>query len=134
MIEGRKLFRSIDCESWHRETFENSSLIPANTHFEYILIHPYSDLLLHDMGDDLADFSSHGFAQIGEWRTSPLWGFGLAKTVNPNARYLHDGRAGSIEETILWHDGVEHCLGKNTNYVNLTEKQRQNIFYFLQHL
>lgn len=68
-------------------------------------IHPYTDLLLHDMGDGLADGRPEHLAGGREWRTAPLWGLGLAQTVLPGASYLHDGRARTPEEAILWHGG-----------------------------
>ncbi|MEZ7956696.1 MAG: di-heme oxidoredictase family protein [Rubritalea sp.] len=68
-------------------------------------IHPYTDFLLHDMGDGLADHSPDYEASSKEWRTAPLWGIGLVKTVTKHTRFLHDGRARNIEEAILWHGG-----------------------------
>ncbi len=62
-------------------------------------------MLLHDMGPELADNFPQGNASGQEWRTAPLWGLGLLSSINPNVRYLHDGRARSIEEAILWHGG-----------------------------
>ncbi|MBL1270964.1 MAG: c-type cytochrome [Oceanospirillales bacterium] len=66
---------------------------------------PYSDMLLHDMGPALADGRDEFLANGNEWRTQPLWGIGLAQTVNPQAGFLHDGRARTLEEAILWHGG-----------------------------
>ena len=68
-------------------------------------IWPYTDLLLHDMGEGLADGRPEGLANGREWRTAPLWGIGLTEVVNGHTFFLHDGRARSIEEAILWHDG-----------------------------
>ena len=70
------------------------------------LIWPYTDMLVHDMGDDLADGVSDGLANGREWRTPPLWGIGLTKTVNPGATWLHDGRARTLLEAVLWHGGA----------------------------
>ena len=69
------------------------------------MIHPYTDLLLHDMGDGLADNRPDFEATGREWRTPALWGVGLAQTVLPYSGYLHDGRARTFEEAILWHGG-----------------------------
>ena len=69
-------------------------------------IYPYTDLLLHDMGPGLADNRPDGQASGTEWRTPPLWGIGLVETVNGHTMFLHDGRARSIEEAILWHGGL----------------------------
>ena len=68
-------------------------------------IWPYTDLLLHDMGDGLADNRPEGKANGREWRTAPLWGIGLTQTVNGHTNFLHDGRARSLLEAILWHGG-----------------------------
>lgn len=69
------------------------------------VIHPYTDLLLHDMGEGLADGRPDYLATGSEWRTPPLWGIGLVKTVNGHTRFLHDGRARDLAEAILWHAG-----------------------------
>jgi len=70
------------------------------------LIWPYTDLLLHDMGEGLADGVGHNGGATGrEWRTPPLWGLGLTQVVNPRATYLHDGRARTLMEAVLWHGG-----------------------------
>ena len=68
-------------------------------------IWPYSDLLLHDLGDELADGRPDFAASGRHWRTAPLWGVGLAQTVTPGAGFLHDGRARTLAEAILWHGG-----------------------------
>ena len=68
-------------------------------------IHPYTDLLLHDMGEGLADGRPDFSAGPREWRTPPLWGIGLSERVNGNAAYLHDGRARTLLEALLWHGG-----------------------------
>jgi CxxC motif-containing protein (DUF1111 family) len=67
--------------------------------------HAYTDLLLHDMGDGLADRRRDGDADGREWRTPPLGGIGLVQTVNEQAGFLHDGRARTLEEAVLWHGG-----------------------------
>jgi CxxC motif-containing protein (DUF1111 family) len=68
-------------------------------------IHPYTDLLLHDMGDGLADHRPDYEATGSEWRTPPLWGLGLLQVVNGHTYLLHDGRARNVAEAILWHGG-----------------------------
>jgi CxxC motif-containing protein (DUF1111 family) len=104
---GEELFTSLGCEHCHRETLKTGdSPLPELARQE---IHPYTDLLLHDMGEGLADGRPDGAADGSEWRTAPLWGLGLTQTVLPYAGYLHDGRARSLEEAILWHGGeAEH--------------------------
>ena len=69
------------------------------------LIFPYTDLLLHDMGNDLADNRPDFLASGNEWRTSPLWGIGLTQIVNGHSNFLHDGRARNLMEAIMWHGG-----------------------------
>jgi CxxC motif-containing protein (DUF1111 family) len=68
-------------------------------------IHPYTDLLLHDMGDELADRRDDYEASGREWRTAPLWGIGLLRKVSGHSELLHDGRARNVVEAILWHGG-----------------------------
>src|SRR5262249_8255487 len=68
-------------------------------------IHPYTDVLLHDMGPDLADGRPDYEASGSEWRTPPLWGIGLVERVNGHSLFLHDGRARGFAEAILWHGG-----------------------------
>ena len=69
------------------------------------VIHPYTDLLVHDMGAGLADNRSDFQANGSEWRTAPLWGIGLVQTVNGHTNFLHDGRARSLLEAVMWHGG-----------------------------
>ncbi len=119
-IEGEKLFKSLNCASCH---------VPTFTTADGIKISPYSDLLLHDMGEDLADGRSEFLATGKEWRTPPMWGIGLYQKVSKEANYLHDGRARSIEEAILWHGG-EAQKSKN-DFMALNKKSRQKVLDFL---
>jgi CxxC motif-containing protein (DUF1111 family) len=103
VLRGQALFRSFGCAACHLETLTTGDYpVASNAHQT---IHPYSDLLLHDMGDDLADGRPDGQAGGHEWRTSPLWGLGVAQTVLPGSAYLHDGRARDFAEAVLWHGG-----------------------------
>jgi len=88
--------------------------------------------LLHDMGKHLADGISDSMASGSEWRTPPLWGIGLTKTVNGNSFFLHDGRARSIEEAILWHGGEGSASRKE--YTSLSTKERQDVLNFINSL
>ena len=88
-------------------------------------IAPYTDLLLHDMGPDLADTFPQGNATAQEWRTAPLWGLGLLASINPNVRYLHDGRARTIEEAILWHGG--QAAASRDRFKALSADDRQKV-------
>jgi CxxC motif-containing protein (DUF1111 family) len=101
--EGQELFASLGCASCHLpelRTGESDIAALSNQ-----VIHPYTDLLLHDMGPGLADGRPDGEASGSEWRTAPLWGIGLVDTVNGHTRFLHDGRARNLSEAILWHGG-----------------------------
>jgi CxxC motif-containing protein (DUF1111 family) len=101
---GAALFQQLGCIACHRPT-----LSTGDTH-ALVLLHnqtfsPYSDLLLHDMGEGLAGGGNDGSARDNEWRTPPLWGLSLLQTVNGHTLLLHDGRARSVDEAILWHGG-----------------------------
>jgi CxxC motif-containing protein (DUF1111 family) len=101
--QGRQLFEDFGCASCHTPTLVTGDhAIPQLAHQT---IHPYTDLLLHDMGDLLSDARRDFTATGTEWRTPPLWGLGLVQVVSPGATFLHDGRARSLAEAILWHGG-----------------------------
>jgi CxxC motif-containing protein (DUF1111 family) len=105
------------------------AVVPA---LAFQLIWPYTDLLLHDMGDGLADNRPEGMATGREWRTPPLWGIGLTKTVNSEASYLHDGRARTLLEAILWHGGEAEAAREKV--VEMEKAQRENLIRFLESL
>jgi CxxC motif-containing protein (DUF1111 family) len=101
--EGEELFASLGCASCHRPqavTGQHELAILSDQE-----IQPFTDLLLHDMGEDLADGRPDFLADAREWRTAPLWGIGLVQTVQPGSSFLHDGRARDLAEAILWHGG-----------------------------
>lgn len=100
---GEALFRAARCAACHVEELHTGEHAIGALRGQ--TIHPYTDLLLHNMGFDLADGRPDFMASGTEWRTSPLWGLGLAQTVLPYSSFLHDGRARSIEEAVLWHGG-----------------------------
>ncbi|WP_091893696.1 di-heme oxidoredictase family protein [Polaribacter sp. KT25b] len=130
ILEGKKLFIDSKCTSCHiAKMTTGSHEIPA---LENQTIRPYTDLLLHDMGVDLADNTPDFKATGTEWRTPPLWGIGLIETVNGHTNLLHDGRARTIEEAILWHGG-EAENSKNI-FVNLTSEERTKIIDFIKTL
>ncbi|UCI07546.1 di-heme oxidoredictase family protein [Mesorhizobium sp. B1-1-8] len=104
VLAGKKQFYEMGCISCHTPKFVTLRGTP-NKAQAFQLIWPYSDFLLHDMGPGLADGQRVGEASGSEWRTPPLWGIGLTATVNGNTFYLHDGRARSLAEAILWHGG-----------------------------
>jgi CxxC motif-containing protein (DUF1111 family) len=100
---GRELFDDFGCSSCHVPTLvTGDAAISAVAHQT---IHPYTDLLLHDMGDALTDARPDFDAAGVEWRTPALWGIGLAQVVRDNITFLHDGRARTFAEAIMWHGG-----------------------------
>ena len=104
VLRGKEMFYTSGCISCHTPSFVTHRLNdqPAQS---FQLIWPYSDLLLHDMGEGLADNRPEARATGTEWRTPPLWGIGLTKRVSGHTYFLHDGRARSLLEAILWHGG-----------------------------
>jgi CxxC motif-containing protein (DUF1111 family) len=96
------------------------------------LIWPYSDLLLHDMGEGLADHRPEGDANGREWRTAPLWGIGLTEAVSGHTFFLHDGRARNLLEAILWHGGEAQAA--RDRVVALQREQREALLAFLNSL
>ncbi len=145
--QGQLLFSSIGCDGCHTETLQTSAFHPL-AELRNQTIHPYTDLLVHDMGAGLADSLGEGQATGAEWRTTPLWGLGLSACVtggvinlvggqgnevcDPVHSYLHDGRARSIDEAILWHGG-ESENAKN-NYQSLSANDKNALLSFLNSL
>jgi CxxC motif-containing protein (DUF1111 family) len=105
VLRGKSVFAAIGCASCHAPSATVGEASPDNPHLSHQRIWPYTDLLLHDMGEGLADNRPEREANGREWRTPPLWGIGLTRTVNGHTFFLHDGRARNLLEAILWHDG-----------------------------
>jgi CxxC motif-containing protein (DUF1111 family) len=124
---GARQFLDLGCASCHQPSHVTGD--DDNPALAGQVIFPYTDLLLHDMGPDLSDVRPDGLAGGSEWRTPPLWGLGLNEAVNGHEFFLHDGRARSVEEAILWHGG-EAETSKN-GFVNLTAEQREQLLSFL---
>lgn len=103
VLAGKALFYDAGCTGCHTPKLATARGAPDGLGGQ--LIWPYTDLLLHDMGPGLADANPSMGAGAGEWRTPPLWGIGLTETVGGQAHFLHDGRARTLEEAILWHGG-----------------------------
>ena len=131
VLEGKQLFINIQCASCHIPTLQTGSDHPIMALRDQT-IHPYTDLLLHDMGDELADHFVDQLANGREWRTPPLWGLGLLETVNGHNNLLHDGRAQTITEAILWHGG-EAEQSRNL-FIQLSIEERKAIIAFLNSL
>ena len=98
------MFHDLGCAACHQPAFVTHRL-ENQPEQSFQLIWPYTDLLLHDMGEGLADHRPEGRATGTEWRTAPLWGIGLTEQVAGVASYLHDGRARTLLEAVLWHGG-----------------------------
>ncbi|MFA5493990.1 MAG: di-heme oxidoredictase family protein [Porticoccaceae bacterium] len=131
VLAGKKLFYGSGCASCHTPKFVTRR-DAAQPELRFQLIWPYSDLLLHDMGEGLADNRPEGDASGREWRTPPLWGIGLATTVNERASFLHDGRARTLLEAILWHGGEAQAA--RDRVVDMTAEQRAELLRFLESL
>ncbi|MCT4655671.1 MAG: c-type cytochrome [Cohaesibacter sp.] len=131
VLAGKKVFYEAGCVSCHRAKYVTRRDAEAKQH-QFQLIWPYSDLLLHDMGEDLADHRPIADASGSEWRTAPLWGIGLAKAVDPEATFLHDGRARTLLEAVLWHGGEAQAA--RDKIVSLPKEQRDALIAFLNSL
>ncbi|MBT3012291.1 MAG: hypothetical protein KUF77_13650 [Candidatus Thiodiazotropha sp. (ex Lucina aurantia)] len=131
LLAGRELFYQAGCQQCHQPDFTTgeSAQMP---HLAGQRIWPYTDLLLHDMGSGLADGRPDYEASGSEWRTPPLWGVGLREEVNGSNNLLHDGRARSVEEAILWHGGEAESVKQH--FVNLDAGQRTRLVGFVESL
>lgn len=130
VMRGESLFGNVGCNGCHTESFTTSShKYPALVNQP---INPYTDLLLHDMGEELADYREDFEASGREWRTAPLWGIGLTQTVLPYSGFLHDGRARTLEEAILWHGG--EADKSRQSFKQLPKQDRLALISFLQSL
>lgn len=143
VMAGKELFQSIGCDNCHTVTLVTGrNLVAGGTlatdktiepELANQTFHPFTDLLLHDMGPGLADNRPEFTATGSEWRTTPLWGIRYAEgPPNANPRFLHDGRARTLEEAILWHGGeareVKHA------FMTLEKSQREQLIAFLRSL
>ena len=131
VLEGKRLFYEANCTGCHRPKFvTRRDSIGEEQSFQ--LIWPYTDMLLHDMGEGLADGRPEGEASGREWRTAPLWGIGLTETVSGHTLFLHDGRARSLLEAILWHGGEAETAKERV--VAMTREERAALLAFLNSL
>ena len=143
-LRGEEVFEESGCESCHRADVTTSAFHPL-AELRGQRIHPYTDLLLHDLGPGLADSLGEGQASGAEWRTAPLWGIGLGPCVTggvegpnqqqvctPHASYLHDGRARTLDEAIRWHGGEADAAREA--YEALPEADREALLRFLRSL
>lgn len=142
VLIGKALFQQAGCQGCHTPSYltgydQDQPELSEQTIF------PYTDMLLHDMGEDLADFTPDNdpastdmlyeyLATASEWRTPPLWGLGLTKTVDPQATFLHDGRAETIMEAVLWHGGEAQSAKEKV--LEFNQEEREALLAFLNDL
>lgn len=143
VLAGKKRFYDMGCQSCHTPRYQLPKTNDDNIEQHGQVIYPYTDLLLHDMGDDLADRTIAGklppkdaqvefLANSYEWRTPALWGIGLAQTVDPQATFLHDGRARTLMEAVLWHGG--EAAKQQQKVLKLDKQGRTELNAFLKSL
>jgi len=130
VLRGKALFGEVGCAACHRPSFTTGAALEPE--LEAQLIWPYTDLLLHDLGPELSRGGPEGDAEAAEWRTSPLWGLGLVETVNGGRRMLHDGRARTLGEAIVWHGGEADA--SRTAYEGLSTPNREALHAFVESL
>ena len=128
---GERLFRDFGCASCHIPTLQTDDTA-ALPELRNQTFHPFTDLLLHDMGEGLADGRPDSGASGSEWRTPPLWGIGLQEKVNRHDRLLHDGRARGVAEAILWHGGEAEA--SREAFRTAPQEERQALLAFLNAL
>jgi CxxC motif-containing protein (DUF1111 family) len=131
VMKGKQIFKDAKCVSCHNTDFTTA----VDVSFPLLSnqrIHPYTDMLLHDMGPGLADGRPDFDADGSEWRTSPLWGVGLFEAVNYPAYYLHDGRARTLTEAIMWHGG--EAQQSKDYFGHLSKEDRDTLLKFLKSL
>jgi CxxC motif-containing protein (DUF1111 family) len=130
VLAGKKLFYQSGCTACHHPSYTTSKEAAVEQAGQRIW--PYTDLLLHNMGEGLADYRPEFKATGFEWRTPPLWGIGLTKIVNKHSFFLHDGRARNLLEAIIWHGG--EAKKAQQKVVNMTPKERHLLINFLESL
>lgn len=131
VLRGKEVFHSLGCASCHTPKHVTHRL-EGRPEQSFQLIWPYTDLLLHDMGEGLADNRPEGRATGREWKTPPLWGIGMTKAVSGHTQFLHDGRARSLLEAILWHGGEAQAA--RDGVVTLPADDRAALIAFLESL
>lgn len=131
VLRGKETFYALGCAACHQPKFVTARLKDEPA-LSFQLIWPYSDFLLHDMGEGLADHRPEGVATGTEWRTAPLWGIGLTEIVTGQASFLHDGRARSVLEAVLWHGGEAQAA--RDGVVALDPADRKALIRFLESL
>lgn len=131
VLRGKELFYTLNCTGCHTPKHVTHRL-DNQPEQSFQLIWPYTDLLLHDMGEDLADHRPEGRASGSEWRTPPLWGIGLTAQVSGHSQFLHDGRARTLLEAVLWHGG--EAQAQRDAVAALSAEDRAALIAFLESL
>ncbi len=131
VLRGKQIFYETGCVACHTPKFVTARTDPKTAQ-SFQLIWPYSDVLLHDMGPGLADNRPEGRASGSEWRTPPLWGIGLTERVAGHSFFLHDGRARSLLEAVLWHGG--EAQAQRDAVVAMSPADRAALIRFLESL
>jgi CxxC motif-containing protein (DUF1111 family) len=132
---GQVLFQQLNCSVCHTPSYQTGQVpFPefSSKALENQTIWPYTDLLLHDMGEGLADNRPDFKASGAQWKTPPLWGIGLFKDVNGHERLMHDGRADGVAQAILWHGG-EAQASRNA-FTALNANEREALAQFVESL
>lgn len=131
VLRGKEIFYNTGCISCHTPSFVTHRL-EDRPEQSFQLIWPYTDMLLHDMGEGLADHRPEARATGSEWRTAPLWGIGLTEQVSGHTYFLHDGRARNILEAVLWHGGEAQPM--RDAVVELSKSDRDALIAYLESL
>ncbi|RON43104.1 di-heme oxidoreductase family protein [Pseudomonas frederiksbergensis] len=131
VLAGKNLFFQAGCQSCHTPKYTTAANA-AEPELANQVIRPYSDLLLHDMGDGLADNRTEFQASGRDWRTPPLWGIGLTQAVSGHTQFLHDGRARNLLEAVLWHGGEASAAQQQV--LSFNAEQRAALLAFLNSL
>jgi CxxC motif-containing protein (DUF1111 family) len=131
VLAGKNLFFQAGCDSCHTPKYTTAANA-AEPELANQVIRPYSDLLLHDMGDGLADNRTEFQASGRDWRTPPLWGIGLTQAVSGHTQFLHDGRARNLLEAVLWHGGEAQAAQQQV--LSFNAEQRAALLAFLNSL
>jgi CxxC motif-containing protein (DUF1111 family) len=131
VLRGKDVFYDTGCTSCHTPNFVTHRL-EDQPEQSFQLIWPFTDMLLHDMGPDLADNRPEARASGDEWRTPPLWGIGLTKQVSGHSYFLHDGRARSLLEAVLWHGG--EAATQRETVIQLPTADRDALIAYLESL
>ncbi|MFJ3373098.1 di-heme oxidoredictase family protein [Pseudomonas sp. NPDC086251] len=131
VLAGKTLFFQAGCQSCHTPKYTTAANA-AEPELANQVIRPYSDLLLHDMGDGLADNRTEFQASGRDWRTPPLWGIGLTQAVSGHTQFLHDGRARNLLEAVLWHGGEASAAQQQV--LSFSAEQRAALLAFLNSL